>query len=169
PSTNPKPNEIADVAKPFKQMYTGLDLRGWKASEEHKKHYKVRDWGISYDGKCTAADPHLWTEKEYGNFEMVVEWRLPKKSAGGSGILLRGSNKAEVAINSKTPGMKAGAWNRMRILMKDNHVTVYLNNKEILSSEAAPGLPKQGRIGLEHLGDPIDFGNLFIRELSKDE
>ena len=30
PSTNPKPEEIADVAQGFVPLYTGLDLRGWK-------------------------------------------------------------------------------------------------------------------------------------------
>src|SRR5439155_6142753 len=38
PSTNPKPQETANVAEGFKNLYTGLDLDGWKANDETKKH-----------------------------------------------------------------------------------------------------------------------------------
>ena len=44
PSTNPKPEEIADVAQGFKNLYTGLDLSGWKADDEAKKHWQPSDW-----------------------------------------------------------------------------------------------------------------------------
>src|SRR5205814_5396776 len=51
PSSNPKPDEIADVAQDFKQLFTGLDLSGWKADDETKKHWQPRDWMLHYDGK----------------------------------------------------------------------------------------------------------------------
>jgi hypothetical protein len=169
PSTNPKPGEIADLDRGLKSLYTGLDLRGWQVSDEHKKHYRPRDWFMSYDGKCQAADPHLWTDKEFGDFEMTVDWRLPKKGTAGSGILVRGSDKGRVAIDAAVAGKKASDWNRMRIIMKGDRINVFLNNKLITENAVLAGLPKQGRIGLQHLGDPVDFANLFVRELGKDE
>lgn len=125
PSTNPAPDEIALEATGFRPLYTGADLSGWKATDEHKAHWKVNDWKLSYDGKCTAADPHLWTEEEFGDFELICDWRFTgkpvKKSwpkilasgleavdaegkpelievddAGDSGIYLRGSDKSQV-------------------------------------------------------------------------
>lgn len=125
PSTNPAPEEIALEATGFRPLYNGIDLSGWRTSDEHKAHWKVNDWKLSYDGQCAAADPHLWTDEEFGDFELICDWRLTgqpvKKSwpkilpsgqeavgadgqpelievddAGDSGIYLRGSDKSQV-------------------------------------------------------------------------
>ncbi len=195
PSTNPKPAETADVANGLESIFTGLDFRGWQASDEHKKHWKASDGVVVYDGKCAAADPHLWTAKEYGNFEMVAEWRWPGKKmtkAGKSGIMLRGSTKCDIAIGSAdgsgeirgyradanqpadiraacAPKVKADKktdeWNRIRINMKDDRVTVFLNDQLVIDNARLPGVAKQGRIGLQHLGDAVQFRNLFVREI----
>ena len=76
PSTNPKKEEIADEDKGFKNLYTGLDLSGWKADDEAKKHWQPRDTVLHYDGKGKAI---LQTEKEYGDAEFVVDFRFPAK------------------------------------------------------------------------------------------
>jgi hypothetical protein len=226
PSTSPKKSEIANADVGFVSILTGLNLDGWKVTDEHKTHWTVRDGVISYDGKCTAKDPHLWTEKSYGDFEMVVDWRLSGKptkkmravilpsgepaknadgtakevevnDAGDSGIYLRGSADSQVNIwswpvgsgevwgyrtNPKssaevkaavTPKMNAdaplGQWNRFKIRMKGDRLTVHLNDKLVIDNAQLPGVPATGPIALQHHGDPVQFRNLFIRELSKDE
>jgi len=127
PSTNPKPEEIADVDRGFRSLYTGVDLAGWKELPGHKNHWKPADWILEYDGKSDAEDKCLWSEKEYGNFMLVCDWRLnakPQKikrpvilptgeyalnadattqeievdDAGDSGIYLRGNSKSQVNI-----------------------------------------------------------------------
>ena len=83
PSTNPSPDEIADEASGFVPLYTGLDLAGWKQVAGHAGHWQPKDWVLHYDGKSEATEPrdkHLWTAKEYGDFEMVVDWRLPAQA-----------------------------------------------------------------------------------------
>jgi Domain of Unknown Function (DUF1080) len=201
PSTNPRPEEIADVSKGFQNLYNGLDLRGWKATDEHKQHWKTRDWVLAYDGKGQAAHKDLWTEKEYGDFELVVDWRLPLKpkkkdgdqdnkvqgqAKGGSGILLRGTDKFQIAIGPGLSGWvrseltppippKAmadqllGKWNRFHIRMKGSQVTVFLNNKQVVDKERLPDIAARGRIGLLGLDEQVEFGNLFIRELGRED
>src|SRR5262249_41060825 len=220
PSTNPKPDEIAAVAQGFRPLYTGLDLNGWKPEPGHKGHWEPKGHILRYDGKSEAAgeNKHLWTEKEYGDFVMICDWRfLPnaKKKvkrpvilpsgeyamedgkrkevevddAGDSGIYLRGSSKSQVNIwcwpigsgevygyredknmpaevrAGVTPKQKAdkpiGQWNRFVITMKDDRLTVDLNGQRVLDNAQLPGVPKRGRIALQHHGDPIEFANLF--------
>ena len=91
-------------ARALTSLFTALDLRGWQASDEHKQHWKPRGGSLTYDGNCKAADPHLWTTNEFGNFEMIVDWKLPKKGAGVSGILLRGSMLGQVTIGTSATG-----------------------------------------------------------------
>ena len=55
PSTNPKTEEVADEDKGFKSLYTGLDLSGWKADDEAKKHWQPKDRVLHYDGKGEGA------------------------------------------------------------------------------------------------------------------
>ncbi|MFN0056445.1 MAG: DUF1080 domain-containing protein, partial [Planctomycetales bacterium] len=127
PSTDPKPEEIATLAEGFQSLYTGVDLSGWQVAPGHQGHWKPADWILDYDGKSEAEDKNLWSEKSYGNFVMICDWRLnaqPHKvkrpvilpngeyelnadgtikevdvdDAGDSGIYLRGSSKSQVNI-----------------------------------------------------------------------
>jgi hypothetical protein len=221
PSTNPKPDEVAAVAQSFKPLYTGLDLSGWKQDPGHKDHWQPQDWRLNYDGKSEAKVKDLWTEKEYGDFQFICDWRWtakPKKvmrpvilpsgdyaleggkqkevevdDAGDSGIFLRGSSKSQINIwcwpvgsgevygyrtDAKMPAaVRAGAtpkekadkpigqWNRFIITMKGDRLTVELNGKRVIDNAELPGVPKKGPIALQHHGDPIQFANLYIREL----
>jgi hypothetical protein len=219
PSTNPKPSEVAEVAKEFVNLFTGLELSGWKDDPANTGHWKPRDWVLSYDGK----GKDLWSAKDYGDFELITDWRFPGKpkkvqrpvilltgdeaidpqtkapktvevdDAGDSGIFLRGSSKAQINIwcwpagsgevygyrtdrkmppavrAGVTPRVKAdkplGQWNRFHITMKGDRLTVVLNGKMVIENAHLPGVPARGPIALQHHGDPIEFANLFIREL----
>jgi hypothetical protein len=224
PSTKPRPEEICDQAKGFVTLFTGMDLKGWKQDAGHEKHWQPLPGPntLKYDGKSAAKDKNLWTEKEYGDFEMICDWRFTAKpvkkkhpvilpsgdeatddagkpkeveveDAGDSGIYLRGSSKSQVNIwcwpigsgevygyrtdkkmpaevrRGVTPKVKAdnaiGKWNRFVITMRGERLTVRLNGKLVLEDARLPGVPKKGPIGLQHHGDPIEFANLFVREL----
>lgn len=222
PSTNPTPDEIAPRAESFKSLYTGLDLNGWKVEEGHHGHWQPKDWILHYDGKSEAQEKHLWSEKEYGDFILICDWRWTEKGtkrlhpiilpsgeyatddqgkqkeievldAGDSGIYLRGSGKSQVNIwcwpagsgevwgyrldqnlpatvrAGVTPKIKAdkpiGQWNRFIITMKGDRLTVQLNGQTVIENAQLPGVPRRGRIALQHHGDPIEFANLFVKEL----
>ncbi len=62
-------------------LYTGVDLRNLKHDSGHEGHWQPKDWVLTYDGKSEAKDKNLWTEKEYGDFVLVCDWRLPAKPA----------------------------------------------------------------------------------------
>jgi 3-keto-disaccharide hydrolase len=225
PSTNPSPEETVQEAKGFVPLLAAPNLAGWKQVAGNAGHWVVKDWQLKYDGKSEAAQPHdkhLWTAKDYGDFELVVDWRLPgkpvKKSypvvlasgedktdaegrpvlmevddAGNSGILLRGSEAAQVNIccypvgsgeiteyrknkelaaairAAVTPKERAdaplGQWNRFIIKMQGDRVTVDLNGKRIIEGAQLPGISKRGPIGLQHHNEVVEFGNIFVREL----
>lgn len=216
PSSNPRPDEVARIDEGFVPLYTGLDLSGWKVEEGHEGHWKATGTVLKYDGKATAKDKNLWTNREYRDFELLADWRLPAKpvlkkhpkilpsgddademietpDAGDSGIYLRGNSKSQINIWCRpissgeingyrkdkklpaevraavTPKIKAdkppGQWNRFLIRMKGDRVTVLLNGQLVIDNAQLPGVPEKGAIGLQHHGDPVEFANLFIREL----
>ena len=113
----------------FTSLFNGKDLTGWKVPAGDNGHWKVVDGVIDYDAESEAPanDKSLWSEREFANFVLRVDWRikstpyinpgvpvilpsgLHKKDADGkeirmsvpdsdSGIYLRGNSKAQVNI-----------------------------------------------------------------------
>ena len=223
PGSNPPAEMVAKKDEGYRILYNGLDLHGWKTAPGHEGHWQAKDWILDYDGKSEADDKNLWTEKEFGNFVLIVDWRLPAPpvtdnvpvvlpdgneaidpngkpltvpvlDAGDSGIYLRGSSTSQVNIwnwpvgsgeiwgyrtdknmpaevrAASTPILNAdnpiGQWNRFEITVIDDRVTVVLNGKTVIRDAKLPGMPKRGPIALQHHGDPIQFANIYIKELN---
>jgi len=225
PSTSVPAEATANIAQGFVPLLADPELSAWKKVEGNEGHWKLNDWKLLYDGKSEAKNPldqHLWTKQDFGDFELVVDWRLPNKpqkkewpvvlpsgedavdengkpklvtvdDAGNSGILLRGYEHAQVNICSRPVGsgevtefrvnkkypaeVRAGVtpkkrvdkpngqWNRFVITMQGDRVSVVLNGERIIDKAQLPDVPKQGPIGLQHHGEPMEFGNIFVREL----
>ncbi len=117
------PQQIAQQDLGYHSLYNGRDFNGWDFQPEHQGHWRAQDWRLNYDGGSTD----LWSLAEYGDFEMLVDWRwtgeahkamLPViladgnqaldpqgqplsvevEECGDSGIYLRGSSKSQVNI-----------------------------------------------------------------------
>ena len=69
----------ADNSPPegFTSLFNGKDLSGWKVPEGDNGHWRVVDGVIDYDAQSEAkGDKNLWTEREFVDFELHVEWRI---------------------------------------------------------------------------------------------
>jgi Domain of Unknown Function (DUF1080) len=113
----------------FASLFNGKDLAGWKIPPGDNGHWKVVDGAIDIDAESEskAEDKSLWTEREFGDFVLKVDWRIKEtpytnpnvhivKPDGtskldlqgkpiliavpdsDSGIYLRGTSKAQVNI-----------------------------------------------------------------------
>lgn len=112
----------------FVSLFNGKDLTGWKIPEGDNGCWKVVDGLIDCNSLSQATgDKSIWTDKEYGDFELKLDWRIKetpyinprvpivkpdgsnKKDADGkdiqtsvpdtdSGVYLRGTSKAQVNI-----------------------------------------------------------------------
>ena len=127
PGSNPPTDVVAQQDQGFRCLYNGLDLRGWKQTPGNEGHWSAKDWILDYDGKSEAQDKDLWTEQDFGDFVLIVDWRLPDEpkienvpvvlpdgseatdaegkpltvavmDAGDSGIYLRGTSKSQINI-----------------------------------------------------------------------
>lgn len=111
----------------FVSLFNGDDFTGWTVPEGDNGHWKVVEGVIDYDAQSEAkGDKNLWTEKEYGDFILRLDWnikqttglyRMPtvlpdgtlKKDANGktiytmtpnadSGVYVRGGSKSQINI-----------------------------------------------------------------------
>jgi len=202
----------------FVALFNGKDLTGWKglvanpparakmtpeklaeaqkqADEKMRQHWKVVDGVIVFDGK---GHEHLCTVKDYGDFELYVDWKIEK--GGDSGIYLRGSPQVQIwdpdsaaargvgsgglynnqdPKNPSKPLVRAdnpvGQWNTFRIKMVGDRVTVYLNDKLVVDNvvmenywERKEPIYPTGQIELQCHGTPLYFKNIYIREIPRD-
>ncbi|MFH1922890.1 MAG: DUF1080 domain-containing protein [Planctomycetota bacterium] len=58
-----------------------------------------------------------------------------------------------------------GQWNRFLITMIGDRVTVVLNGQTVIDRAKLPDVPPRGAIALQNHGDPVEFRNLYIKEL----
>jgi HEAT repeat protein len=195
----------------FVALFNGKDLKGWKglvadpptrakmtaeqlaraqaeADSSMRLHWSVQDGVLVFDGKGA----NLCTAKDYGDFEMLVDWKIEKH--GDSGIYLRGSPQVQIwdpaqwpegsgglYNNQKGPSKplrKAdhpiGEWNTFRIRMVGDRVTVYLNDVLVVDSvtlenywEREKPIYPTGAIELQSHSSPLYFRNIFIREIPR--
>lgn len=170
-----------------------LDKEIARETSRQLKHWTVKDGVLCYDGQGTS----LTTEKEFGDFELLIDWKIEKD--GDSGIYLRGcpqvqiwdpsleiaegvgsgglyNNKENPSKPLKNADKPVGEWNTFRIKMIGDKVTVHLNDELVVDNVTMenywerdkPIYPK-GKIELQHHNHPIYFKNIYIREIKKGE
>src|SRR6266487_2399564 len=68
---------VAAAADGFVSLFNGRDLSGWKIPVGDNGHWKVVGGVIDIDARSEASgDKSLWSEKEFGDFVLRVEWRI---------------------------------------------------------------------------------------------
>jgi len=156
------------------------------ADEKVLPHWTIQDGALHYDGKGNS----LQTAKDYKDFELWVDYKIGPK--GDSGIYLRGNPQVQIwdpefhkegsggLFNNKQNPNKplkcadkpVNEWNSLRITIKGDKVTVYLNGELIVDNvtmenywDRTKPLPETGPIELQHHGNPLEFKNIYVKEL----
>lgn len=164
-----------------------------KANQRMREHWKVVDGMLEFDGKGDS----LCTVKDYGDFEMLVDWKIHPN--GDSGIYLRGTPQVQIwdpkstksnpkhvgsgglYNNQKNPSeplkladRPIGEWNSFRILMAGEKVHVFLNGELVVNNvtlenywERDKPIYPIGQIELQNHGDNLYFKNLYVREIPR--
>jgi len=179
---NPKVRHAASIEKRAEMQKI--------ADQQMIDHWHVRDGALFFDGGKGGYS--LATVKDYKDFEMWVDWRT-LSITGDSGLYLRGSPQVQIwdahnqwgigsgglYNNRKNPSRASciadnlvGSWNTFYVKMVGEKVTVMLNGKRVVDNvtlenywdRKQPIFPVE-QIELQCHGDPIEFKNIFIREL----
>jgi len=211
-------NEFLDnmsSEKGFLPIFNGKDLTGWeglvknpiergkmsktelakvqtKANEQMLRDWFVKDGIIGFKGE---GYNNICTIKDYGDFEMIVDWKIT--NGGDSGIYLRGTPQVQIwdlarvdvgaqvgsggLYNNKTYKSKPlkvadnpiNEWNTFRIKMVGERVTVYLNGELVTDNvilenywdREIPIFSKEA-IELQAHGEDLGFRNVYVREIS---
>lgn len=167
---NPQSNEFASI-------FNGKNLDGWKGlvanpikrAQMSKKELDAaqakadKDAAVSWiieNGELlfTGKGDNLCTVKQYGDFDMLVDWKLYEGSEPDAGIYLRGTPQVQIWDTSrvnvgaqvgsgglynnqtnmskplKVADLKLGEWNTFRIKMIGDRVSVWLNGEMVVDN-----------------------------------
>jgi hypothetical protein len=80
----------------FEALFNGKDLSGWKVNEGGKMDVWGAEKGVLFVNGSGGG--WLMTEKEYGDFELRLEFKMPEK--GNSGVALRSEMKGNPSFES---------------------------------------------------------------------
>jgi hypothetical protein len=152
------PALAADTPEGFTPLFNGKDLTGWKATGEQNV------WGAEKGVLYVAGKGGGWllTDKEYGDYELRLEYKVPKM--GNSGVALRTPRQGDPAyvgmeiqliddINWKglktwqhtgsiynvVPAKKInsrtpGEWNTMRIVTRGRKILIEHNGEALVDA-----------------------------------
>ncbi|QZT38461.1 DUF1080 domain-containing protein [Halosquirtibacter xylanolyticus] len=182
---------IAPPLKVEKMNAKVLSKRQQMANIKMHNNWSVKDGAIVFRGGKGA---NLCSEKEYADFEMLIDWRITKN--GDSGIYLRGTPQVQIwdiarvkvgaqvgsgglYNNKKNPSKPlvvadnpVGEWNTFRIRMKGDKVTVFLNGHLVVNSviienywDRSRPIFSKGAIELQAHGTDIKFRDIYVREI----
>ncbi len=165
-----------------------------------RQHWSIDGDELVNDG----GGLYLTTEKNYADFELVLEYQTV--AGADSGIYLRGLPQVQIwdtteaggkwnigadkgsgglwnnsaGAAGKDPLVKAdkpfGEWNKVRVVMVGERVSVWLNGKLVVDHarlenyfDRALPAPRTGPIQLQTHGGEIRWKNVKIREIAADE
>jgi hypothetical protein len=160
-------DQIAQANQGFVSLYTGVDLTGWHASPAGV--WVAEDWIIKHEDRGGEKSSLLVSQREYADFELMVDWRLPQTSpVERTSVTVSPSapNRLRALVRPAADGdTPAGEWHRTITRVAGDQVTTTLDGRTV-TQDKQPGLPPRGTIALGADG-AAEFANVFIRELTR--
>jgi hypothetical protein len=165
------------------------------------------DWRIKETPYINPNVPYVLPDGSHARDTRGKELHMALPDSD-SGVFLRGSGKYQANIfcwpigsgelygvrtdpkmppevrAAATPRTQAdkpvGQWNHFEITVRSSTIKVVLNGKTVIPGATIPGLPRKGRIALQHhgarsggkwVGPPslVQFKNIYIKELMSDK
>jgi hypothetical protein len=171
PAPAAEPNTLTDAEKQagWRLLFDGKSTTGWRG---YKKDAMPPGWQVidgalvrvsgGAGGKGAGGGDDIVTLEQYGDFELLLDWKIVDK-AGNSGLILRASEDAvtswhtgpemQILDNAAYPGRSVkelagacydlyappkdvshprGEWNSVRVVAKGPHIEHWLNGEKLV-------------------------------------
>ncbi len=175
------------VEKGFQPLFNGQDLAGWKGVGGQSTNWEIKDGALS----CTGKPGSHWiaTKKEYADFDLRLEYKIPKN--GNSGVFIRTPKEGAPWVSgmeiqvlddygdkwknlkpaqftgsiyaiqapAKRATKKAGEWQTMRIRCVGTKCDVWINGEQVVKGSLAELAKTHTQPGLKRKSGFIGLQN----------
>jgi Domain of Unknown Function (DUF1080) len=183
---------LSFAQKPEK-LFNGKDLNGWKIHGTEK--WYVQKGELICESGPDKQYGYLATEKEYKDFELTLMFKQESNGNSGvffhsqiDGIIVNGWQAEVAPMNNHSGGiyesygrgwliqptadkekaLKEGEWNKMKVRVKGNEVTTWLNDVQMITLTDEKIGSRSGKIALQiHDGGGVKvrWKNISIKSL----
>lgn len=177
PSTNPKPEEIADVASGLVSIFNGLDLEGWTADGKVPEGWRVSDGHLILTKSKAKPTAFVTLEKAVKDFEFLFDWKINSKEVGPVELLLSSDGNTRLALlpgnriaikqGEKTLAEGAsksirpsGQYTRAVLSVQGENISVKVGKDTVVSAKIEGLKPT---IGFAHGETMAEFMNLYLK------
>lgn len=149
-------------------LFDGQSMKGWRIFKNNENaSWEVKDGAlhcIAFDNRKIKEHTDLLTVEQYGNFELVLEWKIAPHANSGIMFRVTEDNKepflsgpeyqivddlgyGELKETNTTGGVydmyvpqnkklnPAGEWNMLKLVVNGNHVEHWLNGSQVVTYE----------------------------------
>ncbi len=152
----------------FQPLFTGTNFMNWTRRDMEKNSPWIVENGMLIE-KAAGSINDLVTDKPHTNFMLSFDYMVT--GGGSSSMLLRG----RYDVLDKVPAPTPGVWQKVKITLIDDKVTVIVNEHPIFVKRPltevaaeAPDSPsaEKSPIILQSGHGPVAYRNVRIRDLS---
>ena len=166
PTSNPPAALVAPLDPGWQNLFTGLDLRGWRTNTATATRWTAGG-RIGLKEGAANSDTTLWTAKEFGDTEFLFDCRPAKPGVGKELVVpcvfVRGHDGKGSEI--KLTGVTPGRYQRVTVNLKGRNVIVAINGTESQKLTLPDDAPARGAFGVRDTGAALDLMNLHVRDL----
>lgn len=160
PSSGASVADTATPAEPWKSLYDGRSLRGWRGAPDATLAWKPSDWNL----RCPAAAPSsaiLWSDFSAAESHLFLDWRWSAKPARSIPPLVIQAASGGAILPMPEIAVGVGKdWNRVELRRTAKGFDVLVNQTLAGSLEIAPG---PVRMGLQPAGVDLSIASPFAR------
>ncbi len=158
PSTKATAAESAPEARPWKSLYDGRSLRGWRVPADDGA-WKASDWTLRSRPAREGEEAVLWSESGIRRHELLFDWRWDGKPAQSvPPVVFRSGGTAGLIRLPVLDGLRPEGWNRLRIRHEGRTLKVSANELPEVSVE----VPRGGlEFGFVPASVPVQISSVF--------
>jgi hypothetical protein len=161
----------ANDEESFEPLFDGKSFAGWRVTPETPSSWKI-EGGLLV---LTGGRSHLFTEEEFQDFVVRLEWRAAKSgynsgflirgrqiqlAQGGAGMLFGSQEEAKAVPQLHRP---PGEWNAWEVICRGTTLSLTVNGEPAWKIDNFK--PVRRPLGIEAEGHRIEFRNIRIKRI----
>lgn len=153
------------------KLFNGEDLSGWQVSEAAAESWSVQDGVIDCDPKSTLeGDRNIWTEDEYEDFVLYIEWRITDTPTEDSFPVVEpdGTHRTDAdgeVVMQTFPNADSGIFLRGQVDAQVNIWNWPIGSGEVYGYRVNPSMPAEVREAVtpsKRADKPIGEWNTYV-------